>query len=163
NKTVDTTTNTTLNGTTPARTKSIMSVERPYVRSSMRSLERLHSWTKWTAVSTSGLAGSVWMAGDRAPGSLALAAAFGGALGSLLIGVGPVSWLADDAADGHRPQDRYLAPVIAMYLATLGVALWSGMWIHLALLALGAGVVARLHMVLLRAARVQTGRPGVEW
>ncbi|MFB6726785.1 hypothetical protein ACFCV3_41830, partial [Kribbella sp. NPDC056345] len=118
--------------------------------------------TKWVGVGTSGLAGSVWMAGDRAPGTAALAAGFAGALGSLLIGMGPASWIADDASDGHQARGDYATPMFAIYLATLGVAIYSGLWIHLALLAAGAGVTGWLYARLLRSARVQIGR-GVDW
>jgi hypothetical protein len=138
------------------------SIPATYVRSSMRSLDRLKSSTSVSALVTSGAVASMWTLGDRAPGSAALAAATVGAIGSLAIGVGPAAAIISDAAEGRGPQGRYLAPVIAFLLGGLAVAIWSGLWIHLIAGVLGAGVVAAQTRTLLRSARTQLGE-GVEW
>jgi hypothetical protein len=136
------------------------SIPAPYVRTSMRSLDRLKTRTTATAMITSGVTASAWMVGDRVPGSLALAAATAGAIGTLAIGVGPVAQVIADAAETRGPKESYLAPAIALLLGGLGVAAWSGLWLHLIAGVLGTVLVTAQTIVLLRSARTQLGK---EW
>jgi hypothetical protein len=134
----------------------------PYVRSSRPALERLQAKALPAAGVTAAAATSTWLLGDQAPGQVAALTAFAATVGTVAITAGPLVEILNDARDGHAPRSRYLAPAIAAVLAALATAIWSGLWIQAAALALGSTVFAAQLAVLVHEARIQVGK-GVDW